>query len=188
MNFSHYIIILRSFLSIFLNFICHPIGSPGRHQQFWSKQRKLFLGYSLLSEIYFRISYIFIKFSGRNEINSQHWIARWTKNKKNWTRLEPGNKWAGRQGEEARASQLTIRSHVFKPRCADACCPYVVTKVPTLRWQHGNAGYPNPKLKLKPSWKRWKSSCTSKAALQNSFGWVLHDLNWFSPASAIKPW
>ena len=33
MNFSHYIIILRSFLSIFLNFICHPIGSPGRHQK-----------------------------------------------------------------------------------------------------------------------------------------------------------
>ena len=51
--------------------------------------------------------------------------------------------WQARRG--GRSSQLTIRSHVFKPRCADACCPYVVTKVPTLRWQHGNAGYPKPK-------------------------------------------
>ena len=151
---------------------------------------RLFLGYSLLNEIYFHKS-IFIKSSGRNQINSQHWITRRTKNKKNWTRLQPGNKWAGRQGEEARSSQLTIRSHVFKPRCADASWPYVVTKVPTLRWHHGNAGYPKPKTqnpKLKPSWKRWKSSCTSMAAVQNSFGWVLHALNWFSPASVIKPW
>ena len=80
MNFSHYISIFNCFLSIFLNLTSQVVSILFFIQlDHWEDTRRTVLkqtkdnifGLQLLSEIYFHIS-IFIKSSGRNQINSQH--------------------------------------------------------------------------------------------------------------------